>query len=52
MEQALLLTKNSSATGLDGCLYELWKALKKWYDETAQTNKPRFNIIKVLTEVL
>ena len=52
MEQALLLTKNGSATGLDRCPYELWKALKKWYDETAQTNKPCFNIIKVLTEVL
>ena len=51
-EQALLLTKNGSATGLDGCPYELWKALKKRYDETAQTNKPRFNVVKVLTEVL
>ncbi|KAH9952796.1 hypothetical protein BJV74DRAFT_800292 [Russula compacta] len=27
VESVLKLSKNGSATGLDGCLYELWKAL-------------------------
>ena len=27
--EALRLSKNGSATGLDGCPYELWKELKK-----------------------
>lgn len=51
-KKALSLTKNGSATGMDGCPYELWKALKKRFNESANTDQPRFNIIKVPTDVL
>ena len=51
-EKALLLSKNGSATGMDGCPYELWKALKTQYDRTKESNKPNFNIVKTLTRVL
>ena len=51
-EKALHLSKNGSATGLDGCPYELWKALKKRFDLASQANKPGFDIIHILTRVL
>lgn len=51
MEKALHHTKNRSVTGMDGCPYELWKALKTCYEETTQMNKPKFNIMKVLMEL-
>ena len=51
IEKALHLSKNGSATGLDGCPYELWKKLKEEFDNTDARN-PRFNIIKVMTTVL
>ena len=51
-ERALKLSKNGSATGLDGCPYELWKNLKNKYDAEPNANKPRFNIVKVMTTVL
>ena len=50
--KALHLAKNGTATGVDGCPYELWKALKEHHDTALRANKPGFNIIKVLTEVL
>ena len=50
-EKALHLSKNGSATGLDSCPYELWKALKKQFDLATQTDKPGFNIIHILTRV-
>ena len=43
IEKALHLSKNGSATGLDGCLYKLWKKLKEEFDNTDTCN-PRFNI--------
>ena len=50
--KALHLTKNGSATGLDGCPYELWKTLKTHHDNAVKAGKVGFNITKVLTEVL
>ena len=50
-EEALHLSKNGSATGMDGCPYELWKNLHEHYNTTRQMNKEGFNICKVLTEV-
>ena len=50
-ERALHHTKNGSATGMDGCPYELWKALQRRHNEASKSNKPSFNIIKTLTEV-
>jgi Reverse transcriptase (RNA-dependent DNA polymerase) len=51
VDDALKLAKNGSATGLDGCPYELWKELKKWNEEAVRDKKRGFNIIKVLTIV-
>ena len=50
-EQALRGTKNRTATGMDGCPYELWKALKTHYDSATRSNKPGFDIIKMLTNL-
>ena len=52
VEKALNLSKNGSATGIDGCPYELWKKLHAKYKSSPNANKPRFNIIRVLTIVL
>jgi hypothetical protein len=49
--KALRLTKNGTATGLDGCPYELWKALCDQHDSAKENNQNSFDIIKVLTTV-
>ena len=48
VEEALRLAKNGSATGLDGCPYELWKELNKRYKEAEEEGKTGFDIIKTL----
>ena len=51
--KAIDLGKNKTATGLDGCPYELWKTLKARHARlSTQPNAKSFDIIKVLTEVL
>ena len=51
VEEALRCGKNGSATGLDGCPYELWKVLKKKNDKKEKARKTGFNVIKALTKV-
>ena len=51
VEEALKRAKNGSATGLDGCLYELWKELKKNFDSALKNGKRSFDIIQTLTDV-
>ena len=51
VKEALRLAKNGSATGLDGCPYELWKVLKKRNDEAEEEGKTSFDVIKILTKV-
>ena len=51
VQTALHLTSNGTATEIDGCPYELWKALEKKYEDNVNTGKTGFNIIKVLTIV-
>jgi hypothetical protein len=51
VEEALRCAKNGSATGLDGCPYELWKTLKKRNDEKEEAGKTGFDVIKALTKV-
>jgi hypothetical protein len=51
-EVALHLSKNGSATGMDGCPYELWKTLKEKHERAEDAGKPSFNIIRVLTQIL
>jgi len=50
--RALKLTKNNTATGLDGCPYELWKTLNDIHNATTKNNRSGFDITKVLTHVL
>ena len=52
VEEALHLSKNGSATDMDGCPYELWKALHSHYTTARRSNKDRFNIVKVITELI
>jgi hypothetical protein len=49
VEKAIHLFKNNSATGLDGCPYELWKTLKTRHESAMKHNGKSFNITKVLT---
>ena len=49
--KALQLSKNGSATGIDGCPYELWKVLRSKHEHTSETGQPSFDIIKTLTLV-
>ena len=50
--KAIDLGKNKTATGLDGCPYELWKALKSRHESlSTQPNAKSFNIVKALTEI-
>ena len=51
-EKALHLAKNGSATGMDGCPYELWKTLATRHESDSGTNKPKFDILKVLTNLI
>ena len=49
--KALNLAKNSTATGLDGCPYELWKELDKRYEESKSGGGGGFDIVNALTIV-
>ena len=49
--KALKLTKNGSATGMDGCPYELWRALDQKFETAAATDEPGFDIAKTLTDI-
>jgi exonuclease III len=51
VEKALKLAKNGSATGLDGCPYELWKELRKSFELAIKKGKRGFNIVQALTDV-
>ena len=52
VETALRLSKNGSATGMDGCPYELWKTLHRHHEEAELKGEPSFNINKVITDLL
>ena len=47
--KALHLSKNGTATGMDGCPYELWKSLQTKHEKASRNNQPSFDIIKTLT---
>jgi len=49
VSKALHRTKDGTATGLDGCPYELWKALEKRHNNLRHKNVPSFDVIKALT---
>jgi len=49
VSKALHLTRDGATTGLDGCPYELWKALEKQHNKLRHRNIPSFDIIKTLS---
>ena len=50
--KAIELGKNKTATGLDGCPYELWKALKSRHESlSTQPDARSFDIVKALTTI-
>ena len=49
--EALRLSANNKAPGLDGIPYEVWKSLKDRSDSVQGTDKKALDIIKVLTMV-
>jgi hypothetical protein len=51
VEKALKLAKNGTATGMDGCPYELWKKLDERYNRQHNENKPRFDITETLAKI-
>ena len=52
VREAIIAAKNGSATGMDGCPYELWKKLVNEHDTQTKKNKPSFDITQTLTKVL
>ena len=48
VRQGLKLTKDGTATGLDGCPYELWKKLQQCHDKKRHDDEPSFDAIKAL----
>ena len=51
VKAAIRLAKNNTSTGMDGCPYELWKALSQRHQEKTRQNQPSFDIDKTLTRV-
>ncbi len=45
-------SKNGSAIGMDGCLYELWKKLVNEHKDRSKRFKPCFNITQTLMEIM
>jgi hypothetical protein len=48
---ALRSAKLNTAVGVDGCPYELWRALMDCYDTSEDSDPRRFDIVNVLTTV-
>ena len=48
---ALKLSKNGTATGLDGCPYELWKELDDLYTTAVENRKEGFDILKMIATI-
>ena len=51
VQTALKFAKNNTATGMDGCPYELWKALHQHHLDRTKRNQTSFDINKTLTKV-
>ncbi len=49
--KAINLAKTKTATGINGCPYELWKKLKEKHEQNTFEGKPSFDIVKTLTMV-
>ena len=51
VRKALHLSKDGSATSLNGIPYDLWKTLQKRHDKLKHKNNQSFDVIKALTYV-
>src|SRR6266404_4171167 len=51
VSEALRQAKMKSATGMDGCPFELWKELNMRHDQAIKSGNPGFNIIQTLTRI-
>jgi len=51
VERAIKLSKDGSATGIDGCPYKLWKALNNRHEKNKENGKPSFDIVKTITMI-
>ena len=51
ISRALKFAKNNTATGMNNCPYELWKALNQYHIKKTKLNQSSFNISKILTKV-
>uniref|UniRef100_A0A0W0F9Z8 Reverse transcriptase domain-containing protein n=1 Tax=Moniliophthora roreri TaxID=221103 RepID=A0A0W0F9Z8_MONRR len=52
VSEALKLSANGKAPGLDGIPYEVWRSLESRYHTNLKAEMPSFNIILVLTYLL
>lgn len=51
VKEAIHIAKKGSATGIDGCPYELWKTLAARFEEVKSEGKEGFDIIETLTSI-
>ncbi|KAJ3831090.1 hypothetical protein F5878DRAFT_505542, partial [Lentinula raphanica] len=51
VREALKLSANHKAPGLNGISYEIWKTINARYQNAKAHNKPAFNIVKTLRMV-
>jgi len=51
IQDALKLSANGKAPGINGITYEAWKFLDEKYIKDYNSEKPSFNIIEVITKV-
>ena len=51
VKRAFKHAKSDTATGIDGCPYELWKTLNQRHRENPERNQANFDVIKTLTTV-
>jgi ribonuclease HI len=51
VQQAIRLAKSNTATGMDGCPYELWKTLNQHHTEKSRANQKSFDVSKTLLRV-
>jgi hypothetical protein len=51
VQTALKFAKNNTATGMDGCPSELWKALDQHHVKKSKLHRVNFDITRTLTKV-
>ncbi|KAJ7083533.1 Endonuclease/exonuclease/phosphatase, partial [Mycena epipterygia] len=51
VRQALKMSANSKAPGLDGITYEIWKIMDQRYESATSAGKPAFNILGSMQRV-